>query len=312
MALDKAPYFPIIEGEPLADAYWAEAEDNVRIRVAHWRVKKPKGTVLLFPGRTEYIEKYAVTAGDFAAHGYGVFAIDWRGQGLADRLVAHPMSGFVHDLRDYQKDLRAALRAAKELDLPKPWYLLGHSMGGAIGLRSLMEGLDVQAAAFTGPMWGVGANAAMHVFGTIVSSVARAVGLGAHLIPGARYDTYVLDDPFETNLLTRDADMYARMQKQARAQPALTIGGPSYRWVNEALRECVRMNRHPSPEVPTLTFLGSNERIVRKSSIVSRMARWPNGTLTVVDKGEHEVLMEGTEMREPIIAAMASHFAAHR
>ena len=60
---------------------------GVRIRVGLWHRQGPAGTVLLFPGRTEYVEKYGRTARLLAARGLATLVIDWRGQGIADRLV---------------------------------------------------------------------------------------------------------------------------------------------------------------------------------------------------------------------------------
>ncbi len=40
-----------------------------------------KGTVVLLPGRTEYVEKYGRAAGDLVARGWSVITVDWRGQG---------------------------------------------------------------------------------------------------------------------------------------------------------------------------------------------------------------------------------------
>ena len=311
MALASAPYHAVIKGEPVAEAYWAKAADGINIRVAHWAVPDSKGTVLLFPGRTEYIEKYAVTAGDFATHGYGVFSIDWRGQGLADRLVNNPMAGYVRHFPDYQKDLAAALEIAKELDLPKPWYLLGHSMGGAIGLRALLEGLPVQAAAFSGPMWGLGATPLVRAFGLTLGGLVSAIGFGDKLAPGTSNETYVLHDSFEENLLTTDPEMYIRMQDQARANPELMIAGFSYRWAYEALKECSHLDKKPSPDVPCLAALGTDEEIVNPEGVKSRMARWSNGELLMVPSGKHEVLMDNVTMRAPVIKAMADLFAAY-
>ena len=38
---------------------------------------------------------------------------------------------------------------------PNPAIMIAHSMGGCIGLRSLMRGLPFKAAAFSAPMWGI-------------------------------------------------------------------------------------------------------------------------------------------------------------
>ena len=87
---DPAPYFTeIVPDGPVPEAHWITASDGVRLRVgvwnAHAETKRAKGTLLLLPGRTEYIEKYAPVAGDMARHGISTIAIDWRGQGIASR-----------------------------------------------------------------------------------------------------------------------------------------------------------------------------------------------------------------------------------
>ena len=53
-----APFFAdLADGPPGGRAVWLRTEDGVRIRVGLWRGGE-KGTVVLLPGRTEYIEKY--------------------------------------------------------------------------------------------------------------------------------------------------------------------------------------------------------------------------------------------------------------
>lgn len=71
------------------------------------------------------------------------------------------MSGHVLHFDDYQHDVAAMVDAARELDLPKPWFVLGHSMGGGIALKSVMDGLPVAGASFSAPMWGIQISAAL-------------------------------------------------------------------------------------------------------------------------------------------------------
>ncbi len=68
-----------------------------------------KGTVLLFPGRTEYIEKYGRAARDLYQRGFATLTVDWRGQGLADRMLEDARIGHVHYFTDYQKDVAAMI-----------------------------------------------------------------------------------------------------------------------------------------------------------------------------------------------------------
>ena len=134
---------------------WRNVSDGVSIRFGFWPKADAKGTVLILAGRTEFIEKYGPAAIDFAQRGYACASIDWRGQGLSDRLLQDPSIGHVREFQDYQIDLQAFVEEAKNTGMPEPFYLIGHSMGGAIGLRALISGIDVKAAVFSAPMWGI-------------------------------------------------------------------------------------------------------------------------------------------------------------
>ncbi|SEQ99660.1 alpha/beta hydrolase [Thalassovita taeanensis] len=308
----EAPFLSdIANGAPDGRAFWLTTDDQVKIRVGVWNAQAGKGTVLLFPGRTEYIEKYAHAAADLSEAGYATLAIDWRGQGLADRLIDDPMIGHVAQFRDYQHDVAAALRAAQDMDLPQPWFLIAHSMGGGIGLRSLQEGLPVRGCVFTGPMWGILLAGGLRPVAWTLTRVSRMLGIGATLSPGTRGTAYVTSEPFEDNTLTTDPTMYAFMQEQLNRHPELSLGGPSMNWLHEALLDTRSIAQRPSPALPCLTYLGGNERIVDAARIRDRMAAWPDGNLIEVPGAEHEVLMETPAIRNQVMAEIIGFFATH-
>ncbi|SLN73814.1 Phospholipase YtpA [Roseivivax jejudonensis] len=308
---EPAPFLDeLAEGPEGTRAFWLDAIDGVRLRAAHFPAAEDAwGTVLLFPGRTEYVEKYGRTAADFAAHGLHTVAVDWRGQGLADRLLPDTRTGHVVDFQDYQKDVDALLGAARSLDLPEPYFLIAHSMGGAIGLRALVGGLPVAAAAFTGPMWGIRIAPSLRPVAWVLGWSVSRVGLGHVYAPGTKPEAYILDQAFDDNLLTTDTEMFEYMRRQVAAEPGLQLGGPSLRWLHQALAECRVLSRLPSPRVPCVTFVGSNERIVDVPRIRARMANWPGGRLEVIEGGEHEVLMDRPPVRRQITEAIVAHFA---
>ena len=309
--LEPAPYHDdVAGGRPLADARWLRASDGVRIRIAAWRPEEEeaKGTILILPGRTEHIEKYHETASAFAERGFATLAIDWRGQGLSDRLLEDELIGHVVRITDYQHDLAAALQAAKEMELPKPWHLIGHSMGGCIGLRAVMEGVDVTTCAFTGPMWGIYFSPFVKPFSRALPAFLDKIGLGAKLAPSTKRNNYVLINEFKGNVLTKDEAQFEMMRMHLTTHPQLAIGGPSNRWLLEALRETAELAKRPSPDVPCLCFLGSDEAIVEHTSIYDRMSRWPNGHLEVLENAEHELLMEVESVRQKVIDMLVDHF----
>lgn len=307
--MEQAPFYnDIANGPDGTEAFWLNASDGVRVRVAAWNKDATGGTVLLFPGRTEYVEKYGPAAADLAARGFATIAIDWRGQGLADRLIDDRSIGHVDKFTDFQLDMAEMVKAATALNLPKPWYLLAHSMGGAIGLRALMDGLDVNAAAFTGPMFGIDMNMPLRMFAYSLAWSSGKIGLGHVLSPSTKRDNYVMIEPYEKNKLTTDRAMYEFMREQGRAHPELLLGGPSLTWLHEGLNDTLELSRKLSPDVPTICFMGSNERIVDWARVRDRMSRWPKGRLEILDGGEHEVMMERPEIRTRLFDMAAELF----
>ena len=293
------------------DVRWLEAADGVRLRGVAWRGGQ-QGTVLLFTGRTEYIEKYGRVAADLAQRGYATASVDWRGQGLSDRALTDVLTGHVADFADYQHDVDALVAMARRMDLPRPYYLIAHSMGGAIGLRALHRGLDVAAAVFSAPMWGIHLSPLARPFAWILSWIARALGHGHRYVPGTDAAAYAGTTPFDDNLLTTDPEMFAYIQRQTEAHPDLSLGGPSLTWLWAGLRETRRLQRLAPPAYPALAMLGTDEEIVDPDAVRAVMRRWPSGRLDVVEGARHELMMERPEIRKRFFDTAEALFMRHR
>lgn len=310
--MTEAPFHSAIADGPEGGyARWLQATDGVQIRAGHWPLATAKGTVFLLPGRTEYIEKYGRAARDLAQRGYATLTIDFRGQGLADRALDDPMLGHVRDFAEYQRDMEALITFARAEGLAEPWFLMGHSMGGAIALRVLMGRHPFKAVAFSAPMWGILMSALMRPMALVMGHAARAMGFDHRAVPGSREATYVLAVPFVGNTLTTDAEMWDYMRQQALAVPALTLAGPSLGWLQAALAECRALAALPAPDLAALTALGLQERIVDTATIHARMAQWPKGTLSLYPGAEHEVMMERPDTRARFFDESCALFDLH-
>src|SRR3984893_17567150 len=76
--------------------------DRVSLRFARWAPPPGrKGTVFLFQGRAEFIEKYFETVRDLRARGFAVATFDWRGQGMSDRALAGRQKGHIRNFFEY-------------------------------------------------------------------------------------------------------------------------------------------------------------------------------------------------------------------
>ncbi len=298
--MTQAPFFADIANAPKGGiAHWKTCRDGVRIRVATWK-NGTKGTVLVFPGRTEFIEKYGPTIQSLVDRGYSVAAIDWRGQGLADRIAKNHQLGHVKHFHDYQMDVEAMLEVVDDAGLEKPHTLIAHSMGGNIGLRALHNGLDVKKVIFSAPMWGIYIAPALRIPAKLISTIGPRIGLSQKFSPNTRSENYVQISDFTENKLTNDKETYDWMIRQLDAHPELGIGGPSINWLHQAFMECAKLLMMPAPEQDCICFLGSKEEIVHPKSLRHIMGKWPNAELIDIQGAKHEPLMDGDEILDQV------------
>lgn len=290
--MDPAPLHTELDAMPDGgQAVWRQCGDGTRIRVATWQGAGDK-TVLIFPGRTEFIEKYGDVTARLLDRGFSVASVDWRGQGLADRHPTNRQLGWVEQFSDYQLDVAEMLGTVADAGLPVPFAMIAHSMGGAIGLRALLRDLPVEKAVFSAPMWGILVAPHLRPLAAIVAGVGPKVGLGERFVPQGNDLNYVQYQPFEGNLLTNDPARYAIMQSHLAEQPDMGLGAPSIHWYAEARRECRRLCAEAPAKQDCLTLLGTSEGIVDATAVHAVMDKWPNGRLSLIDGAQHEVLME--------------------
>jgi lysophospholipase len=287
--------------EPLSPV----ASDGLRLRGA-FIPGGGRGLVALLHGRTEFLEKYAPVAEALAGRGFAVASVDWRGQGASHRPVGHPLKGHVGDFAEYQRDLAALFAAVPTT--PGPRVMVAHSMGGAIGLRALLapdRGFD--AAIFSAPMWGLTAGRAALRVGPPLARLATRLGLGALYAPGGGREPYVLGG-FEGNLLTGDADEFARIRALTEAHPDRALAGPTWGWLAAAFAEMAAL----APlrlAVPALVTVGSAEKVVSPAAVRARAAR-DGLDLVELPGARHEPFFETPPIRARLWAAIDGFLAA--
>jgi lysophospholipase len=137
MTLLSIPAYPVPEA---ALAGTIEAPDGATLRFARWASPaNGRGTVCVFTGRGECIEKYFETVRDLRKRDYAVAMIDWRGQGHSSRRLSNPLKGHVQSFSDYEIDVMAFVKQVVLPDCPPPYFALAHSMGGVSVHRGRQE-----------------------------------------------------------------------------------------------------------------------------------------------------------------------------
>lgn len=292
--MNEPPWFAdLARGPDDVRPLWLRTGDGLRLRAVLCPHPEPAAAVLVLPGRSEWAEKYGPVARALVGAGFAAAIVDWRGQGLSDRLLPDPLVGHVARFADYQTDLAALRDAVRDAWGALPLMMLGHSMGGCIGLRALLDGRGWDAAAFSAPMWGLPLSARQRVQVRLMAAAARLRGRPGDYVPGRGADYHLAAQGFEGNGLTADRATYDWFRGHVLAHPELMIAGPSIQWLAAALAEMAALARRPSPPVPCRVDLGGRETVVDPAAVRARMARWSGGALALHSEAQHEILMEG-------------------
>ncbi len=279
-------------------AEWAAGADGVRLRVALLAAKgKQRGSVIVSPGRTESLEKYFETAGELSARGFHVLIHDWRGQGLSQRLLADRLRGHAENFDDFAADF-AVLLDAYQARLPRPWIMVGHSMGGCLNLLTLARGEDRFAAAvLCAPMLGLNLSRVNRVASGPLSRLFHTFGRGGDYVMGQAESPWAT---FETNRLTHDPVRYARQSALLQQHPDLALGGPTWAWLDSAIRCMAWLRASPAlakVEIPVTLLSAEADLIVENGPQAAVAARLPHGRFVTVDGAFHEILQETDERR---------------
>ncbi|MDR3495549.1 MAG: alpha/beta hydrolase [Ancalomicrobiaceae bacterium] len=292
-------------------AGFIDAEDGRRLRVARWvpAASRDRGTVCIFQGRAEFIEKYFETVRDLIARGYAVATFDWRGQGGSERPFANRMRGHVDDFGEFALDLDAFMTQVVLSSCPPPYYALAHSTGGLVLLQNSMAMRTrfrryVLAAPFLGlGQWGVSEPTAK-----VLAAVISGIGLGRLYVPGGKSHSIHLE-PFEGNRLTGDEHRYMRNRHLIETLPELSIGAPTVGWLRAALKAAGMVTAVDFAErlrIPTLIVASSSDRVVSTRATEHFALSSKNCYLVLISGAQHELLQEREAYREQFWAAFDS------
>jgi len=291
-----SPHNPIPDG---ATVYALRTRDGRNLRAAAFPCsERARGTVALFQGHNEFIEKYFETIQDLRRRRLDVVALDWRGQGGSERELDDPRKGHIDDFSQYQRDLDVFITHVLS-DRPQPWFALAHSMGAAIMLDAAHSGrTPFERFVLTAPMIDL-ANLRFPRATRWLADTLDMCGFGGMYIPGGTGASFI-EKPFKGNLLTTDPVRFERNAAILRAAPQLAIGDPTIGWVNAAFR---LMRGFESPDyarrirAAVLMFGCGREMIVSNGAIERFALNLNSGALAMVPGAKHELMMERDEFR---------------
>ena len=303
MKLVSIPANPVPEGATLATL---ETPDGVTLRAVRWPPPPGrKGTVCLFQGRSEYIEKYFEMVRDLRARGFAVATLDWRGQGLSERALRDPFKGHVDNFSEYETDLAAFMQQVVLPDCPPPHFAIAHSAGATVLIRAAHRGMRwFDRIVLTSPMLHLAASPLLGLAGPLVRTL-HMLGFGSLYVPGGSAAIGALQ-PFAGNVVTSDPVRYTRAASVIEADRSLGLGSPTIAWADAALRamgEFAQPTYAAHIRQPILVLAAGHDQITSTRVTEEFAIHLRAGAHLVVAGARHEIMMEQDQYRAQFWAA---------
>ena len=258
-----------------------------------------KPVVVVMPGLSEFIEKYAIMMTPLIKAGYDAIILDWPSQGLSghfldDRTVIHS-NGF----EDHLNALMTVLDAA-DIAPERPLILFGHSMGGHLAFRAAkLLGDRVKAMVVSAPMMLPPLTPPWFV--RLKLLILMGLGYARKPISGKsdHPHRYAFD---ADNVLTRDEEGYHLMPQLWNENKDIKTYDLTYGWLAAAYRSCVKTTAKASwlrqCHVPVLAHIGGDERLVSADYQTWALSLLPDAKVITYDGARHELMLELPDVRQ--------------
>ncbi|UZK66062.1 alpha/beta fold hydrolase [Sphingomonas sp. M1-B02] len=289
------------------------APDGWELRAFTWpaETKEVRGSILFQGGRGDIFEKYLESFAHWHARGWTITSFDWRGQGGSGRLTEARNCGHIETFDDYVRDLRA-FHGEWIAGTPGPHVVMGHSMGGHLVLRAMVEGaIRPDAAVLVAPMLGFRKG----LFGPFAERAARLLGgMGDSSRPAWKGNEKPYTTETRASLLTHDADRYADEIWWQTHGPEILTGPPSWRWVIEGFRSMRELAVNPRLKrmaVPLLMLVAKKDGLIDGAAALKLAPSLPDARIvTFGAESAHEILREVDSVRDRALGEIDLFLAA--
>ncbi|HVG09062.1 MAG TPA: lysophospholipase [Thermoanaerobaculia bacterium] len=248
-----------------------QTRDGLALSTWHYPCPAPSARVVLVHGYAEHVGRYPHVIEALNGAGYDCHTLDLRGHGQSEGVRGHVLR-----FQDYLDDLDLFIAALPQDGLPR--FLVGHSLGGLLSLRYVLDHPQAFAAVAVSSPY-------LHL-ATDVHFLKEAVATAAsHLAP-----TLLTKSPIEAKALSHDPAVV-----EAYIADPLVFKTFNARWffqTREAQQEV--LERAGEIRLPVLMMIGSADPIAepeRGREIFQRLGSLDK-TLKVYDDFFHEIFNE--------------------
>ena len=292
-----------------------QARDGIRLRYGSWpcRGTSHGGAVAVLGGRAEFMEKYIETISELNARGFHTFSLDWRGQGLSDRMLADRSRGYVRTFGDYVTDLKLFLDEVVRPKCSGPLILVAHSMGATVVLNYLRRfPRGVHKAVLLSPMIQFRTNPVPYTIAKWYCLLLTKLGKAHCNVPSlGRSESF--RSSFTGNWLTHDAKRFHRVRQMLQDTPRLSISGVTYGWLAASFK-AIEAVRHPEfaqhIQTSILVVTAGEDRVVCNAVTDKFVAQLPASHTVCIEGAYHEILQETDGIRAQFWQAF-DRFVSH-
>ena len=234
--------------------------------------KESKASLVISHGYAEHSGRYKHVAEFLVEQDFAVYALDHRGHGKSEG----PRANIKH-FGDFSTDLCLLLEQVKAAS-EKKLFLLGHSMGGAIALQSILTAPKLIDGLLLSAPFLQSANAPSPL-------KRKLLGIISSLLPSFPVQTldshFLSRDPAVVKAYENDPLVYQGKVKARLGKGLLDAG--SY-----------LLEKASSIEIPTFIMHGSADEIVNPqgSQIVYERCRTKDKSIQIYEDYYHEILNE--------------------
>jgi lysophospholipase len=292
----------------LENDWWVAADGSV-LREAVWFPEgERRGTLVVLPGHQEFAEKYEELAEWATSQNWEVRFLEWRGQGLSDRVLEDRQKAHQLDFAIPARDLADWLDAREER-LVRPVIVVAHSMGANLALRALADRprMPVDALVLASPMLVPSTRPFPASVARLTAALAVRLGLNEQYAPGQ--GPYIRErQHFDKNQVTSDPYRWAVHHDHFQERPELALGGVTWGWLAAAMRSW-RVIDSTAPETvhaPVLILSAPEDRMVVPRLHSDFCSRLRDCELAVFPGARHELFMEADEHRQRVLQRVES------
>ena len=287
-------------------------ENKIQIHYKTFLQSNARNCLVIFPGRSEPIEKYGEVVYDLAqtlaGKNLNFYLMDHRGQGSSGRMVSPSDLSYVEHSHNYVLDIESFIKDQKLEKNCEKVFLLAHSLGAGISTAFILEHPKFfNKVALISPMLKILTKPYSYKVARAIVQTSSMVGRGAKFAVGQK--GFNPNDKFEGNTVTSSLARFKMSRSIFETYPASKLGGVSNRFVLEVMKgtNLIR-SRYHEISVPLRVFHGGLEYFSEPGEMIKICDESINCKRSFFATSKHELLMERDEIRSEVISSLGEFF----